>query len=76
MIGPGTGIAPFRSFWEERVYQISKNPELESNMHLYFGCRNSKLDNIYCAERKKAYATGVFKTSLTAFSREDNKPKV
>lgn len=76
MIGPGTGIAPFRSFWEERVYQISKNPELKSNMHLYFGCRNSKLDNIYCAERKKAYATGVFKTSLTAFSREDNKPKV
>ena len=57
MIGPGTGVAPFRGFVQERVAMarrtIDKNGVEGLNdwgkIHLYFGCRNSK-DFLYKEE--------------------------
>ena len=82
MVGPGTGIAPFRSFWQERQIDIQLKKGLNGiennfgNMTIVFGCRKSNEDNIYKNETKQAQKDGALKTILTAFSREPNVPKV
>jgi cytochrome P450 / NADPH-cytochrome P450 reductase len=38
MIGPGTGIAPFIGFMQERQQLLSRNQKL-GDAYLYFGCR-------------------------------------
>ena len=160
MIGPGTGIAPFRSFWQQRLFQrkyhkppvpkeeeeddafdtffrsrqglayspqtfrkpsVILDPEsstkaasssrkltptsspmprrrlpscirefededqidggkgdLDSwgDMILYFGCRNSKLDDIYKDETSEAMNDGGITQVYTAVSRDENQPKV
>ena len=79
MIGPGTGVAPFRGFVQERVAMarrtIEKNgPEGLHDwglIYLYFGCRNSNKDFLYKEEwpeyTKELHGKFVMKT---AFSRE------
>lgn len=41
MVGPGTGVAPFRSFICERDFEGTASSKI---LHLYFGCRNKKGD--------------------------------
>lgn len=41
MIGPGTGIAPFRGFIRERVKYLELNPNVNLGKQLlFYGCRN------------------------------------
>lgn len=41
MIGPGTGIAPFRGFIRERVKYLELNPNVKLGKQLlFYGCRN------------------------------------
>ncbi|KAJ3603901.1 hypothetical protein NHX12_028642 [Muraenolepis orangiensis] len=75
LVGPGTGIAPFRSFWQQRQYDI-ENKGLESgSLVLVFGCRQSQMDHIYKEETIQAKNKEVFKELYTAYSREPGKPK-
>nr|XP_014337684.1 PREDICTED: LOW QUALITY PROTEIN: nitric oxide synthase, endothelial [Bos mutus] len=75
LVGPGTGIAPFRGFWQERLHDIESKGLHPAPMTLVFGCRCSQLDHLYRDEVQDAQERGVFGRVLTAFSREPDSPK-
>eukprot|EP00111_Clytia_hemisphaerica_P016599 TCONS_00049205-protein len=76
MIGPGTGIAPFRSFWQQALFEHTENKDsVKRDMTLYFGCRNSKHDDIYAKETTELVNQKILSSVRTAYSREENLPK-
>ncbi|XP_053726620.1 nitric oxide synthase, brain [Synchiropus splendidus] len=75
LVGPGTGIAPFRSFWQQRQFDREDKGIASWPMILVFGCRQSEMDHIYKEETIQAKNKQVFKELYTAYSREPGKPK-
>jgi sulfite reductase (NADPH) flavoprotein alpha-component len=65
MIGPGTGIAPFRSFVQER-----ENRDAEGKNWLFFGDRTFTQDFLYQVEWQKFLKSGVVSKLDLAFSRD------
>jgi len=65
MVGPGTGIAPFRAFIEERDELGSKG----SNW-LFFGDQHFSTDFLYQAEWQKYLKQGLLTRMDVAFSRD------
>ena len=79
MIGAGTGLAPFRSFWQERKIdkQMKKSGSGEwGQMVLYFGCRQSSQDELYKEEILQMVNEGVITAYHPAYSRDPNIKKV
>ncbi|MBR1982962.1 MAG: sulfite reductase subunit alpha [Akkermansia sp.] len=64
MVGPGTGIAPFRAFWQQRVADNAAGP-----MWLFFGNPYKATDNCYEDETAQLVESGRLKLSV-AWSRD------
>lgn len=72
MVGPGTGVAPFRGFLQARA-AMKREGQALGEAHLYFGCRN-EADFLYREELEQYDRDGVV-TLHTAFSRREGVPK-
>jgi sulfite reductase (NADPH) flavoprotein alpha-component len=68
MIGPGTGIAPFRAFLEERQALGHKGQNW-----LFFGEQRSVSDYLYKEQFLGMHSDGLLTNLHTAFSRDQHK---
>ena len=68
MVGPGTGIAPFRSFlWQRRAMKAP------GKSWLFFGHQREATDFIYRSELENLTASGTLTRLSTAWSRDGDR---
>ncbi|XP_017153626.1 NADPH--cytochrome P450 reductase isoform X1 [Drosophila miranda] len=71
MVGPGTGLAPFRGFIQERQFLRDEGKTVGESV-LYFGCRKRSEDYIYESELEEWVKKGTLNLKA-AFSRDSDK---
>ena len=69
MIGPGTGVAPFRGFLQARRARMQQGHVFSEAM-LFFGCRKPDEDFLYREDWDGFTADGTLSRFVCAFSRE------
>lgn len=69
MIGPGTGLAPFRGFIQDRYHQRKAGKDVGPNV-LYFGCRRSTEDYLYKDQLENWRSDNTLTDLRVAFSRD------
>jgi len=70
LIGPGTGMAPFRSLIQQRCVQAREGKQVGQTV-LFFGNRYSKRDYLYGQELERYSGQNGFSFKVvTAFSRD------
>lgn len=74
MVGPGTGVAPFRSFVAEMHHLRAQLSQMDAlrfpKMILFFGCRHSQKDYLYEDDWRTYVSQGTLSMMVTAFSRD------
>ncbi|GJQ14770.1 hypothetical protein GpartN1_g6561.t1 [Galdieria partita] len=73
MIGPGTGVSPFRSYLWECFVHSRQLIAPESCRILFFGCRYEQKDFLYKEEWEKLKQAHILSQLHTAFSRDSSK---
>ncbi|XP_035981710.1 methionine synthase reductase isoform X2 [Fundulus heteroclitus] len=74
MIGPGTGVAPFIGFLQQREEERTEKPEAEfGETWLFFGCRYRDRDYLFREELEHFVSSGTLNHLKVCFSREDRK---
>ncbi|XP_053864121.1 NADPH--cytochrome P450 reductase isoform X1 [Malaclemys terrapin pileata] len=69
MIGPGTGIAPFVGFVQERAWLKQQGKDVGETV-LYYGCRHENEDYLYREELAQFHKEGALTQLNVAFSRD------
>ncbi|MCJ1313352.1 NADPH-cytochrome P450 reductase [Agyrium rufum] len=69
MVGPGSGVAPFRGFVQERVAEAKAGKEVGKTI-LFYGCRNREEDFLYQDEWNGIASSFPQFRLINAFSRE------
>jgi sulfite reductase alpha subunit-like flavoprotein len=69
LVGPGTGIAPLRSFLQQRRRAASKGLFIAPAV-LFYGCRDRSKDFYFEGELRAMVAEGVLREVVLATSRE------
>ena len=69
MVGPGTGVAPFRGFLQQRQQELKSHKGQAGTTCLYFGCRHRDQDYLYRQDLKQLQKSGVLDKLHVAFSR-------
>ena len=72
MIGPGTGVAPFRGFIQERAEHRSLESGRSGRNWLFFGNPHFRTDFLYQIEWQKALKDGTLHKLDLAFSRDQS----
>ncbi|KAJ2714796.1 hypothetical protein H4R19_001538, partial [Coemansia spiralis] len=72
MVGPGTGVAPFIGFLQQRASEIARSPAGASAplTWLFFGCRSSTQDYLFRDELHAKLDAGVLGRLSACFSRD------
>eukprot|EP01026_Neomeris_dumetosa_P022938 TRINITY_DN1977_c0_g1_i3.p1 TRINITY_DN1977_c0_g1~~TRINITY_DN1977_c0_g1_i3.p1 ORF type:complete len:224 (-),score=34.63 TRINITY_DN1977_c0_g1_i3:230-901(-) len=68
MIGPGTGVAPFRGFLQQRRAMKSQGGSCGESW-LFFGCRRKDEDYLYQRDLEQFVQDGTLDHLVCAFSR-------
>ncbi|KAK2831742.1 hypothetical protein Q7C36_016828 [Tachysurus vachellii] len=76
LIGAGSGIAPFRSFWQQRFHEMKHKGLDKSPMVLVFGCCGADMDHLYKEEAFNMKENGILKSITPAYSRQPGHSKM
>lgn len=71
MVGPGTGVAPFIGFLQQREEERQKNPKaVFGETWLFFGCRHRERDYLFREELEGFVSSGTLSHLKVCFSRD------
>uniref|UniRef100_A0A672JFV8 Methionine synthase reductase n=1 Tax=Salarias fasciatus TaxID=181472 RepID=A0A672JFV8_SALFA len=71
MVGPGTGVAPFIGFLQQRENERQNNPKAAfGETWLFFGCRHKDGDYLFREELEGFVSSGALSQLKVCFSRD------
>jgi NADPH-ferrihemoprotein reductase len=76
LIGPGTGVSPFRGFLQQRQFLLSDSKTFAGDCWLFFGCRDKTKDFLYREDLEAFEQDGTLTELRVAESRKDPNNKV
>lgn len=72
MVGPGTGVAPFIGFLQQREMEREDRPTVEfGETWLFYGCRHKDKDYLFREELQGFVGNGVLTHLKVCFSRDN-----